>query len=131
MYSRDPKFLFTLRYRFGTGLATIHAWEGPFEAPNHTRIDCALVWRNAEGKTKHLFPRGATWCAIPGHETIDGIAAKELVTSVFAMKPGDTDADYFASYTQEQLDWAERFGEELDMLKSDRYCDPETGEVRA
>jgi hypothetical protein len=46
------------------------------------------------------------------------------------MKPGDTDREYFSEYTEDQLFWAERYGEVLDLARMDRYCDPETGEVR-
>ena len=46
------------------------------------------------------------------------------------MKPGDTDREYFASYTDEQIAFAEACGEMIDMARMDRYCDPETGEVK-
>ncbi len=45
--------------------------------------------------------------------------------------PGDTDAEFFEGYTPEQLEWVTTHGEELDCIKHDRYCDPETGEVRS
>lgn len=110
--------LFKLRFRLSSGLVTITAWEGTgFD------IDCEL---RQGGKV--IFARGDTWCAMPG--CIDGIEAKELVTSCFTIKPGDTDPEYFASYTPDQLAWVTRNGEELDVLKQDRWCDPETGSVR-
>lgn len=46
------------------------------------------------------------------------------------MKPGDTDEGYFESYTAAQLAWALQFGEDIDLERQARYCDPETGEVR-
>lgn len=102
------------------------AWQGSAwhaSAPNHTRIDCEL---RQGGKI--IFARGDTWCATPG--CVDDDEAKELVMSLFAMRPGDTDPEYFASYTAEQLAWVERNGEELGVEREYRYCDPETGGVR-
>lgn len=134
---RTPDQLFTLKYRLRDGVATITAWEVwsvlPDGSPNpryrandsHTTIDVELRWHGCI-----IFARGETWCGVPGGTTTDGIAAKELVTSCFTIKPGDTDSDYFAHYTQDQLEWVETYGEELDCEKQSRYCDPETGEVR-
>lgn len=109
--------LFTIRFKLSTGWITMTAWESPeYSSTGHTRLDCEL---RQNGKT--IFPRGATYCGTPGHMTIDGDDAKELVASLFAMKPGDTDSEYFESYTPDQLEWAEQNGEELDLLKMDRY----------
>jgi hypothetical protein len=136
----DPEYLFTLRFRLSAGVVTIRAWEAPPFKPNgdpqypgrtHTRIDAELRWKAAGGKSEVIFPRGATYCGVPGHTTVDGNAARELVTSLFAIRPGDTDEEYFASYTPKQLGWAEVYGEELGYLKDNRYCDPEIGSVRS
>lgn len=118
----DPNYLFTLHYKLSTGPVTITAWEGPFQEPNHVRIDCELKHNG-----KVVFARGDTCCATPG--CIDDNEAKELVTSLFAMRPGDTDREYFDSYTPEQLAWAEDNGVELSMLSQDRYCD-ENGNIK-
>lgn len=74
---------------------------------------------------KVIFPLGSIWCggARFGSASQDGIEAKELVLSLVAMKPGDTDADYFTDYTQEQLDWASHNGESLSCEREYRYCD--------
>lgn len=70
---------------------------------------------------KVIFPLGSLWCATP--RSIDGIEAKELVMSTVEMKPGDTDKDYFNSYTPEQLQWALKYGESISMERDRRYCD--------
>ncbi len=117
----------------GNKVLAVTAWEGPWQAPNHTRIDirARLMWtENGKRRSRTVFKRGQTWCGIPGHSSIDGKFAKECVLSTLAMKPGDTDAEYFASYTPAQLEFANEFGETLDMEKQFRYCDPETGEVK-
>jgi hypothetical protein len=74
-----------------------------------------------------IFPRGQLHCAL--HGTTDGIAARELVLALVAMRPGGTDADYFADYTPDQIAWAERHGEYLGYERESRYCDSD-GNVR-
>lgn len=115
--------LFHVRFKLSCGWVTITAWDAGFQAPNHTRLDLGL---KVQGRT--LFERGAMYCGAPG--CADDDRAKELATSCFCLKPGDTDADFFASYTPEQLAWVTAHAEELDMARADRFCDPETGEVR-
>lgn len=124
----DLSYLFTLRIKLRKDLPLIiiHAWDGNAPTMNsHNRIDCELRMGG-----KIIFPRGETYCGLPRHTCIDGIAARELVLSLFAMKPGDTDDEYFKAYTEEQLDFAKTYGEDLDIVKQERYCDPETGECK-
>ncbi len=116
--------LFTLRVRLSGGTAVIKAYDAGFRPPNHTRLDCELRWNG-----KIVFPVGATYCGIPGQYSIDGINAKECVMDLFCLKPGDTDSEYFESYTPEQLAWVEEHGEELSCERQARYCD-ENGNVR-
>jgi hypothetical protein len=122
--------LFTLRVavRRGAPLVIIRAFDANHEDPQtgHRRIDVDVRMGG-----EIIFPRGSTWCAVNRWTSIDGIEAKELVLSLVGMRPGDTDRDYFASYTPEQLAFAEEYGEELTMARLDRYCDPETGSVRS
>jgi hypothetical protein len=109
--------LFTLRVALSKGFATIYAFDAyQTDSTGHSRIDVEV---RHEGKT--IFPRGAMWCGTPSHVTVDGKAAKALVLLLVAMQPGDTDADYFASYTPEQIAWAEEFGDELNMAREARY----------
>jgi hypothetical protein len=122
MKRTDPSYLFTLRFRLHDGMATIDAFEdATIHYPGtHTRLDARLVWNGRE-----IFPRGATYCGIPGHKSIDGKAARELVTSLFCL----TDREYIDACTAEQRDWLESHAEELDMARMDRFCD-ENGNVR-
>lgn len=112
--------LFQLRFTLAGKLVVITAWEAAYEysATGHQKIDAELRY---DGRT--VFHRGDTWCAVAAGTTLDGNAARQLVGSLFAMRPGDTDADYFARYTEVQLDFANRYGEHLALQVSDRYCD--------
>lgn len=122
--------LFTLRLRFADkSPATVRAFDGGEVWASHltskAKIDVEV--RHA-GRV--VFPLGDLWCAMSPFHTVDGIHARELVLSLIGMRPGDTDRDYFDPYTKEQIDWAIRYGEEINLIRMDRYCDPESGEVR-
>jgi len=119
--------LFTLRVRPRTDrpMIVIRAFDGNHVGSyGHTRIDVEVRMGG-----EIIFPRGATYCGVPRGTTIDGIEAKELVLSLIAMKPGDTDPEYFASYTPEQIAFAREYGEALDLERECRYCD-DNGNVR-
>ena len=52
---------------------------------------------------KALFPVGQLYVGVPFMHAINGNYAKNLVCECLALKPGDTDAAFFADYTPEQL----------------------------
>jgi hypothetical protein len=113
-------FLFTLQFDLSSGPVTITAWDGQHidSEHGHRRIDAELKHGN-----KVIFPRGATYCAVPRGAELDDSDARELVGSLFAMRPGDTDDEFFDSYTSEQRAWAEANGEELSCEVQARFCD--------
>lgn len=151
MYEYMSK-LFTLRIKAGpsyaalkrneikNGMIIIHAYEGKGDSmrPYHNRIDVEV---RQGGRI--IFPKGQLYCGLPSQYSTDGIHAKELVLSLVAMKPGDTDGEYFADsslargsararpspYTDAQLAFARTYGEELDLIRQMRYCD-DSGNVR-
>ena len=109
--------IFTLHVRVTDNvLLTVRAYEGEWFKPNHTRLYCEGLVNG-----RRLFPRESFYVGIPGHDAIDGDAAKHLVLSLFAMKPGDTDDEFFGHYTAEQLAFVTAHGEELSMVANDRY----------
>jgi hypothetical protein len=117
----DPAdYLFTLRFELSSGPVTITAWDGDHTDPQtgHRRIDAEL-----QQGGKIVFARGATYCAVARGTKLDKTDARELVGSLFAMKPGDTDEEYFEPYTAEQLAWASANGEELSCEVQARFCD--------
>lgn len=119
--------LFTLRVRLSDGLCIIRAFDNPNNRMcGSQRIDISVRMNGSD-----VFPLGLLYCGTPaaGGMSVDGIEAKELVLSLVGMKPGDTDTDYFADYTPEQLEWAQLYGEEISVERQYRYCD-ENGNVR-
>ena len=108
----------------GTGHAgrNPYGWTSGWDSAGRVKLTCEV-----KHGSEVIFPAGQLYCAL--HGTSDGIEAKELVMSLVAMRPGDTDADYFADYTPDQLAWATEHGETLSMERERRYCD-ENGNVR-
>lgn len=124
---QDLSHLFTLRVKVRTDRPTIiiHAFDANMtDSTGHSRIDVEV---RMGGKV--VFPRGATYCGMSRGTCLDGIAAKEAVLALVAMRPGDTDDDYFDSYTPEQLAFAGEYGEDLECEREYRYCD-EDGNVK-
>ena len=79
---------------------------------------------------KVIFPRGQLWGSLPPGRSSDGIAAREHALAMVAIKPGDTDEDFFKDYSPEQLAWLKEYAEHVDMIRSDRYCDPQDGSCK-
>lgn len=136
--NHDPAFLFELRvqpYRreHDSRKIIIRAFDKPshpaMNSTGHSYIDVEV---RHGGKV--IFPRGQLWCGVNAWTSTDGMAARDLVMSLVAMHPsagGGEGDDYYRDYTEAQLQWAETYGEALDCERSDRYCDPETGDVRS
>lgn len=80
------------------------------------RIGYVLTMREHR-KTVNVF-EGSDFHPSPMH-AIDGDDAVKALMGFLTCKPGDTDADYFASYTSEQLDFcsvhAEVLSSEVEM----------------
>lgn len=122
----NPNYLFGFRLTLGGKACQIYALDANHtdSQSGHMRIDVEL-WHGGAC----VFPRGATYCAVPRGTCVDSSAARELVLSLVSMKPGDTDDDFFADYTPEQLTFTEAYGEEIGMIRESRYCD-ENGNVK-
>jgi hypothetical protein len=112
--------LFTLRFKVGnvnqTENVTIRAYEGPVQQPyGHTTIFCEL---RAPGV---IFSRDEFYIGVPRGEVLDSKYSKAMVMSLFAMKPGDTDDEFFEHYSPEQLEFVEEHGEEISLISAERY----------
>lgn len=111
-------FLFQQRIKLDGKLCRIYAYDSNHTDPQtgHMRIDVE-VFHGPEC----IFRVGELYCAVNRWTAIDSDAAKSLVLSLVAMKPGDTDADYFEGYSDAQKRWAQAFGDEITMVRYDRY----------
>ncbi len=117
---------FRLRVKLSTRITlVVTAWDdGPRDSHQRIDVEAALLWDDGVHKRKQrtvIFAKGDTYCGLPCGKCTDSDDAKELVLSLLAMKPGDTDEDYFASYTPEQLEFATSYGDELSLVALDRY----------
>jgi hypothetical protein len=79
------------------------------------------------GRRTVLFEGDDFGCS-PRH-AIDSDATVEGIMGFLTLRPGDTDAEYFADYTQAQLDHCARHAEALSCEVQARFCD-EDGRVR-
>ncbi len=61
-----------------------------------------------------LIFEGADYHCSPLH-AVDSDAAVAGLLAFLALRPGDTDPDYFATYTPRQLEWVREHGEELSL----------------
>ena len=113
--------LITLKVKLPMGTATMNAYEyvpplAERHGGAHTRLDLELKYK---GKT--LFKAGQLWIGIPSHQSIDGDYAERAVAETFALKPGDTDRDFFAGYSAEQLEFVSRWGDYISMWIEEKY----------
>ena len=129
--NREHDFLFTLRVCVFASepLVVVKAFEGRGEGRgvgrarvvggSHNQIDVEV---RQGGRV--VFPRGQLYCGLPTFKSIDGPDARELVLSLVAMRPGDTDEDFFEHYTPEQLAWVDRNADGVSYAAS-RYAPKE------
>ncbi len=116
--------LFLLKVRLSShprDVATIQAWDRPSPPNNSTGHSYIDVEVSHMGQV--IFPRGQLYCGVNAYTSTDGEAARALVLSLVAMKPGDTDSDYFQDYTNDQIEWATAHGDEISMVRESRYGD--------
>lgn len=73
------------------------------------------------GGREVVWSPGQSWVGMPGHQTIDGRAAKEAILHAVSMKPGDTDEDFFADWTGAQRSFGETWGEEIGLISEERF----------
>lgn len=75
---------------------------------------------------KKLFA-GADFSCAPGW-AIDSDNCMECLMGFLTLRPGDTDAEYFAKDTPEQTQYREQWAESLNCEVANRFCD-ENGNV--
>ncbi len=125
-YRHDPAWVFTLRLRSNDGQSIVVRVFEVFEQPDRTR-DHLTVEVLQHGRV--IFPRGQLWVGSPvagWRDGLDGRAARDAVLSLVGMAPGDTDADYFSQYTDDQRAWAKEHADIL-WLERERRCGANLG----
>jgi hypothetical protein len=65
------------------------------------------------GQTETIF-EGSDFAGSPLHAD-DSDATVGALLSFLSLRPGDTDAEYFESYTERQLEFADSYGDALSM----------------
>jgi hypothetical protein len=86
---------------------------------------------NAEfepARVRTVLFEGEDFGCSPLH-AIDSDATVEGIMAFLTLRPGDTDADYFANYTPAQRDYCALHAEALSCEVQRRFCD-ENGNVR-
>ncbi len=119
----DPAFLFELRIpgqRKGEAPIVIRAFELPYEpATGRTPMTLSV----SQGDNVIFRRGGALWGSVNAFTSIDGKEAKEHALFMVSLKPGDTDAEAFAGYTEAQKEWCSDNGDYLSMIREERYGD--------
>jgi hypothetical protein len=85
----------------------LRLWDTGRHAPTG---QCLLAYR-FEGDRSGLLFEGADFGCSPMH-AIDSDATLASLLSFLTLKPGDTDADYFSAYTEDQMDFAQSYDAE-------------------
>lgn len=111
-----PLPLFSLRARTIDGQPIfIKAEDAGKEFRSHARVNIEV---KVGGEV--LFPMGQLYVGVNFMHATNGNFAKNLVCECLALKPGDTDADFFADYTPKQLAFVKAHSD-LFTMKAEAY----------
>lgn len=115
--------LFRLQVRVYAGpaykMVTLRVTHAGYDDRGATKYRC---YQSVDGK-----PMAVLWGAFSPSMTDDGKAAKYAVLTHAALKPGDTDAEFFADYTEEHQAFVVEHGEDLFCQAEMRYGYDGTG----
>ncbi|WP_182899784.1 hypothetical protein [Microbispora sp. H10830] len=83
-----------------------------------------IRWRYRLSRRRRTIFAGSDICSGVGAVLTPGelISAARTVLHYLTLRPGDTDADYFDSYTRGQVEWRDRYAEELSIYAMDEWC---------
>ena len=108
----EENLLRDIRLTLPSGDYRLRTWDtGRLHSRGTTMIGYELF---APGKSKPIFC-GEDFSSSP-MDCIDSDASVAGLLSFLSLKPGDTDAEYFEHYTEEQLEFADGDAEDLAML---------------
>lgn len=95
-----------------------------FDSGRTDNLGKSILEYRFQGPDGKIIFEGADFHCSPMH-AIDSDAAVRALLSFLTMQPGDTDAEYFESYTQEQLDFASEHAEALSIYALEESDDPQ------
>ncbi|GLW26486.1 hypothetical protein Mame01_65280 [Microbispora amethystogenes] len=83
-----------------------------------------IRWRYRLSRRRRTIFSGSDICSGVGAILVPSelSSAARTVLHYLTLRPGDTDADYFDSYTRAQLEWRDRYAEELSIYAMDEWC---------
>ena len=93
-------------------------WDADCTREGKTVLGYRLAMR--DGKGAALIFQNEDFAVSPLH-AIDSDATIAALMNFLTLRPGDTDAEYFSSYTAEQLEFAETYAEALSVHVADRF----------
>ena len=106
-------------YRKGAGPTfTLRVWDTIGYGLGRARLAYALTMR--EGGKRTVVFLGSDFSPSPT-DAIDSDDAVASLLCFLTLRPGDTDSDYFASYTPDQITFTERHAEALSIAAFDRF----------
>lgn len=103
----------------------IRTWTDP--DGNGFRLELWDTYQTDRGKSRLAYQffhndalvfEGDDFCASPMH-SVDGDETARSLLGFLSLQPGDTDPEYFDSYTPDQLEWARAHGETLSLYTED------------
>jgi len=118
----SPEFMDELRHVRLSGGYTLQTWDTGQRA-EHGQKRLHYELRTPTGEI--LFQGSDFGCA-PG-DAIDSDQSLRSLLSFLTLKPGDTDRDYFAEYTPQQLEWCE--GSDCESIACDHCIEPDDGNL--
>lgn len=128
--------LFTLRVPLHDGTyAMVYGFDANDNSSGCMGVSGARVDICVRHNNKTIFGKGQLYIRTPIIGThgvdwsLDGDQVKERVLSCVGMKPGDTDEEFFANYTKEQLAWVCKYAEDISCVRMIRYCCDECGDL--
>jgi hypothetical protein len=108
-------------YATGAGPSfTLTLWDtGEKTDPTHYRLAYRLTQVNVDGTRAVLF-RGSDF-GCPIYISIDSRECVRSLMSFLTLRPGDTDREYFDSYTKRQQEYCAQHAEALCYAVDDRF----------
>ena len=122
-----PEKVRTLRlnpYRKGYGPSfTLELWDlNEHDSAGRFAVGYKLTEKQPNQKrSRVLFECKDPACAVFVHSAVDSDETAGSVLGWLTLKPGDTDPDWFAGYTPDQMDFAQTDAEALSYLAMERF----------